>query len=315
VDRFGHAAGMDRWKLLADLAHSQFGLVAVWQVAQLGISRQVLAERAAEHGWTRVSHGVYLLPGHTLVPLARLKAVELALHEDGAAAGLAALYLWKIVKQLPRPAHFVVPPGCSRRPPGSRITISKALASRDVQARNGIRVLDPRWAICSAAPDLNISELKRHVMTGHRSRLLTVKSVRSTADELGVFKHRRKVYRALEEIEDEGIVHSQLERVGRDHLHRHGMVPHPHPYPVEHDGRLIAELDIAFIEPKVGIPIQGPHHLEEDQRRFDEDQRYELESIGWWIIPADEKRLKEQAHLFVKQVRDALRKRENVKIT
>jgi hypothetical protein len=305
---------MDRWKLLAEVAAGQFGLIAVWQAGELGITRQLLAQRADEQGWTRVCHGVYLLPGHALGPLARIKAVELALHEDGAAAGLAALFVWNIAKHAPRPFPFIVPPDCSRRPKGAKITLSQALLSREPTTRSGIRVTDPAWSVCTAAPDSSVLELKRYLMTGHRLRLLTPQTVATTIDELGAFKARRKVRRALDEIENEGITHSQLERLGRDHLAGANLHPHPHPYPVEKDGRLIAELDIAFIKEKVGIPIQGPHHLEEDQRRFDEDQRYDLESIGWWIIPADEKRLREQAAVFVRQVQEALRNRGNVKI-
>ncbi len=72
------------------------------------------------------------------------------------------------------------------------------------------------------------------------------------------------------------------------------------------NGAFVAKVDIVFLAEKVIVEVDGPHHDETDQRRFDEDQRQRLEELGWIVVRADEIRLKDQPQVFIQHVRRAL---------
>lgn len=299
---------MDRWKRLAQLASVQYHLVAVWQAEGLGISRQLMASYAEERGWRRVRLGVYLVANVGFPPLAQVKAAELALHREGLASHRAAGFVLGITEHLWSPIEFLVGRDCSRRPEDTKIRSSVHVGRREVITRSSIRLTDPDWTLCTLASVCSLGHLVKALQVADRKRLATPTSVAACAGELGRFHGRGRLLRALEQLET-GMTHSGLEALARRRLSEAGFHPHPHPFAVEHQGRLLAELDIAFVDEKVGIPVDGPHHFEPDQKRADDDIRHRLQLLGWLIIPVDDERLTNQPHVFLRQVREALRAR------
>lgn len=296
---------MDRWKLLAALALQQHGVVAVWQAAELGITRQVLHNRYKSEGWTRVLWGVYLLPGLGLSPLARIKAVELALRGRGVASHEAAAYLWGLVDRLVRPVPFMVGPEEYRRVSGARIRRSRQMLLREPTQRSGIAVTDADWTVCTLAAVQSVPKLVRTIQIADRTRIATPKTIESCGQQLGRFPNRRSLWAALERVAGE-LTHSDVEALARRRLRDDDLHPHPRPYTIEDRGTLVAELDIAFVDEQVGIPVDGPHHFEAGQKRLDDDQRHRLRLLGWAIIPVDEYRLEHEPKVFLRQVREAL---------
>jgi hypothetical protein len=292
-----------RWKEAAALAGPQYGLLAVWQAAPLGIGREVLARYAKDAGWRRACRGVYQLPGHHLTPLAQVKAAELALAGHGVACGTTAAFVWGLRRGLVRPLRFVVPPECSRQPQGTR-TIRADWPLAPV-VREGVLVTPADWTICSAALDVDVDDLARMIAAADRMRLCPRSQVRDLVESQPYMRRRRKV---LEALGRQPLSHSELEALGRRRLREADLHPHDRPHLVlDGRGQRVAELDIAFVDEMVGIPIDGPHHLDPAQKRADEDQRHKLQLLGWHLIPADEHRLVHQPAVFIRQVREALR--------
>jgi hypothetical protein len=188
---------MNAWKVLANAAGSQFGLIALWQAAELGVTRQDLARRTDRVGWTRVLRGVYLLPGHGLHPLAQIKAVELALHCMGAGSHRAAEFVWGLTSNLTRPIEFLVRPDCSRRPRGAWIRESQALLTMPTTLRRGITVISAPWTICTLGSVRDVTHLKKRVALVHRMRLATPATIWETLELIGPSKGRQNVVRAL----------------------------------------------------------------------------------------------------------------------
>lgn len=306
---------MGIWSDLAALASTQLGLISTWQAEELGITRQQLAYRADRHGWKRVRPGVFLLPGHRITPLTRLKAAELAFAGDGIASARAAAFAWELRTKLHTPMDFMVRPRCSRRPSGTTVSESCWLAHHEPVLRRGIRVPSTEWTICTCAHCVTVPELKRMIALADRKRLCPRSAVRDTVEANRTFKGRRFALQALAELDGEGLSHSQLEALGRRRLRDARFTPHPRPYTVEHRGQRIAELDIAFVDERVGIPIDGPHHFEPDHKRADDDQRQKLTLLGWLIVAADEHRLVHQPEVFVRQVRAALAARGSSQVS
>jgi very-short-patch-repair endonuclease len=297
---------MSVWAQLAALAATQHGLVATWQAAELGVTRQRLAYRAEEHGWKRVRPGVFLLPGHGLPPVAILKAAELAFRTDGIATGRAAAFVWELIPRLHRPLEFMVLPGCSRRPQGTSVRECRWLADNEPILRRNLWVPSVEWTICSCGHRVPVPQLKRMISLADRKRLCPQSGVRAAVEANPTFKGRRFVRQALRELAGEGLSHSELEKLGRRRLRAAGLTPHRRPHTVEHGGRFVGEIDIAFLDELVGVPIDGPHHFEADQKRADDDQRHKLTLLGWLLVPADEHRLVHEPEVFIRQVRAAL---------
>lgn len=296
---------MDRWKELALLAAQQHGLVTVAQAGELGICRQVLFQRFTHEGWQRAVRGVYRLPGHAYPPLAQIKAIELALRGRGVASHEAAAYIWGLATHLARPIPFLVGPEEYRRVSGSRIRRSRQVLLREPTTRSSISVTDGPWTVCTLASVQSVPQLVRTIQKADRTRVAGPASIASCADGLGRFPGGPTLFKALARLSDQ-LTHSDAEALARKRLIDDGLRPYPRPYAVEDKGRLVAELDVAFVEEKVGIPVDGPHHAEAPQRRLDEDQRHHLRLLEWAIIPVDEYRLVHEPQIFLRQVREAL---------
>ncbi|MDQ3710334.1 MAG: hypothetical protein M3387_13695 [Actinomycetota bacterium] len=299
---------MDQWGLLARVAAGQHGLVAVWQVEDLGIARQLLVRRVAEQGWHRVVRGVYLLPGMALTPLARIKAADLALRGRGLASHRTAAFVWGLRNHLVRPLEFVVPPHCTLRVQGVHIRRLGGVLEGDGARHTGVALTAPARTICTLSGVSSVTELVDDLATAHRLRLATPVSVRRVAEASARFAGQSRLREALERAEGE-LNHSKLERLGRQLLAGITLLPHPQPFVVADEGGFVAELDIAFPDYRVGVPIDGPHHFEPDQKRADDDQRHRLHLLDWLLVPADQLRLEHQPRVFVRQVTQALRKK------
>lgn len=301
---------MARWNNLAALAADQLGLVAVWQAAHLGIGRDALADHATERGWRRVARGVYLLPGCGLTPTARLKAVELSLRRPLAFSHDSAAFLWGLVPNLGDTVHVVSGLGHKRVAAGVSAHRMAAFERMTVTTRSSLPVLAAAETLCTFAATSSVDRLARVMAKADRMRLVTPRQIAVVAAELGKFSGRATLRQALAQIEHEGLAHSELERIARALLRSAGLAPHGRPYTVlDRHGRLLAEVDIAFIDQRVAVAIDGPHHGEAGQRRLDEDQRQQLEALGWTVVRADEFRLVQEPDRFVRQVQDALARR------
>ena len=304
----GSIAGMGHWATLAEIAAAQSGLVAAWQAAEVGINRQTLANRARAEGWQRAVRGVYLMPGHTLAPLQQITAVQLALRGRSLASHRTAAFLWDLTPRLYRPVEFIVPPDTSLRVAGAQLRRCRVAVMDDRRLRRGVWTSAPALTLCQLSAVWSVTQLASGIATAHRLRLTTPGGVEAVADWVGRFAGCHRLRAALRQLQEDGLVHSGWERMARQALREGGFVPHPKPYVVEDDTGFVAELDIAFPEWKVGIPIDGPHHLEADQRRADEDQRLRLRLLGWLLVPADIVRITEQRAVFLRDVERALRK-------
>ena len=300
------------WAHLVRTAKTQHGLITVWQAEQLGINRTVLARRLREQGWRRVVRGVYLLPGADLTPIVSMHAAVLAI--GGKDQRLVALshtsagYLWGLRHKLERPVEVSVP--TDRHPVLDGVRVHRPTHldfERHLVMRASMPVVIPEVTICLLARTSSVDQLVQDIATLDRKTLATRDSIAGVARDLGLFLGWPRVVQAFDRLAKEGLTHSDLERLARRILRDAGIPPFPDQYTVEDEyGDPVAKADIVFIAEKVIVEVDGSHHNEPGQRRFDEDQRQRLEALGWIIVRADKVRLTEQPAVFVRQVRAAL---------
>jgi len=299
---------MDQWGLLARVAAGQHGLVAVWQVEDLGIARQLLVRRVAEQGWHRVVRGVYLLPGMALTPLARIKAADLALRGRGLASHRTAAFVWGLRNRLVRPLEFVVPPHCTLRVQGVHIRRLGGVLEGDGARHTGVATDR------AGANDLHPVRRVLGDRARRRSRYRTPPATRHPGQRRsrrgGLGSVRRPVAPARGAgARRRGAQSLQAGASGTPTAGRHCAIDTLPAVRRSRRGGFVAELDIAFPDYRVGVPIDGPHHFEPDQKRADDDQRHRLHLLDWLLVPADQLRLEHQPRVFVRQVTQALRKK------
>jgi predicted transcriptional regulator of viral defense system len=142
---------------IARLASRSHGVVTRAELIAVGISPEQIGRRARRGALIRVHRGVYRVGHAAPSPHALYLAAVRACGPDAVLAGIAAAWLWEIVRRTP-PAPEVTAP-TERRVPGVRCRRCRSLTRQDSTVRSGIPVTTlPRTlvdlAACLAAPAL-----------------------------------------------------------------------------------------------------------------------------------------------------------------
>ena len=112
----------------------------------------------------------------------------------------------------------------------------------------------------------------------------------------------RRAYAAVSGEEN----HSDGERNAKRLLRADGLRFHPKPLTVEHNGRMVAELDIPFPEILYAVEVDGPHHLLPDVAAADRQRDRALKRINWRIDRFFWFEVEDRPEWFVNQVRKAV---------
>lgn len=81
-------------------------------------------------------------------------------------------------------------------------------------------------------------------------------------------------------------------------------------YEIWIDGRLAAEIDLAYPELKIAIEYEGEHHLNDPKQWAKDIRRQELlESLGWIVIRVTKADLRQNGRSLIRRIEDALARR------
>ena len=268
-----------------------------------GVSDAAFSRHAAVVGLTRARKDLWLPAGAELTHDQRLDAALETLGDDVLVTGASALHYDGVLAQPPAVAELLVPAARHLRNwPGT--CIHRSTTFGEVRAHHvGGRPLAaiPR-ALADRAAHACTEELRLEISTALRLRLGTLGTV---ALELGVrqrFPGRGRLAQAIAALEEE-VTHSKTERLARRHLRAAGMRFHREPLRIDDEhGRPIAEIDIAVIDLRLGIEIDGPHHLLPHVAAADRQRDRLLEAMGWRIERFFWFEVEERRAWFVTQV-------------
>jgi len=158
---------------IARLAARQLGLVAVWQLAELGIGRGAIELRVGQGRLHRVHRGVYLV-GHSVLPLNALElAAVLACGPGAVASHHSAAGLWSMVKRVASVDVRVTVPGRRvRSRKGIRAFTVKHLDPRDRRMLGPVPVTAPARTIIDMAGMLEPEYVEPLIADAQGRRLL-----------------------------------------------------------------------------------------------------------------------------------------------
>jgi hypothetical protein len=132
---------------LAALARRQHGVVSLRQLADLGLRRSAVAERARRGRLHRIHRGVYAVGHSGLTRNGRFMAAVLACGEGSALSHLSAAVLWGILEDRGQAIHVTAP---GRRRVKGVVVHEGPLAGERVR-RHGIVVTTPARTIVDLA--------------------------------------------------------------------------------------------------------------------------------------------------------------------
>ena len=316
-----HRSGMAttrKWRLAAAVAERQQLVVAVWQLVLLGISEAAIADRVRSHGWRRLGTGVVAMPG-TITPIRRTAAallaysrptgaaqrVEEAVGRSGdivtavvaAAMGSGAVVCGRSAWWLhgisgPPQQHWIRLPAKSGHAARGGVRLRYGPFTGSLAVVQGLPVVDVVQALKDVAGDSNVRRLPLHhaltrgIATADALRLTTLDGIDDRLATDPRFVGAPALAAAVADLRGE-LSHSATERVARriatDVAARHGHTVHPRPYGISTGTRTVAEADLAIVDIKLDLEIDGPHHLLPIQREQDQVRDRRARRAGWEV--------------------------------
>lgn len=308
---------MSGWDLAHAVAELQHFIIAPWQLRLMGIRHRTQLDGAMKYGW-RCSHfDMIALPGE-MSQIRRLAAAILAysrprsgparvaaLEEAGverpvaiaraaleagqSACGPSAAWMHEAAEFSAE--HWIRLPGRSGHIKRQGVQLRYG-APAVIQWKQGLPVGDPNQTIAdlAACADGKFAaehdRLCRQIAKADRLRLTSPKLLRDWLDAAGPIDGAALLGSALDAVEGR-LNHSEPEGLARELvtevLRPYGLTLHPRPYEVWHQGHCIAEADLAVVELRYDIEVDGPHHLLPAQIDADQVRDRRLRQARWTV--------------------------------
>jgi uncharacterized protein DUF559 len=289
--------GPRRW--IAELALSQHGAVAHWQLVRGGL-RAGAIQRLIEAGWLHPLHkGVYAVGHPGISWLGRCSAVVLASGPGAVLSHPPAAGLWE-VRRTSSPVLHVTVPRPRHGPRGVKVHRVRSLHAEDIAEIEGIPVTSLARTLLDNAEVLPLRQVVRMIEEAERRQIFDLGAVeRLLARSHG--RHGVKPLRAaMEAINGEPArVNSDWERDFLDFCADYG-IPRPElnvivaGYEVDalwRDAKLVVELD------------SWSHHRARSAFENDREKLAALQLAGFVVLPITWRRLEREPEAVARQIK------------
>ncbi|MCD2194972.1 DUF559 domain-containing protein [Actinomycetospora endophytica] len=295
---------------LRALFRTQDGVISVAQAMSAGLSRAAIAARVRSGRWERDLCGVLRATDHPVTPRSRIRAAMLSLGEDATLTGRSAAFWWRMTDLAASEIEVAVPHGCRPRPRAGVRIIRRAVEPSDRVIVDGVAVTKKAPTILAAVATLGLLVgarlMDRALQTGVGLAQLRRAHLRGSG------RYGAPLAAQLLTLASGG-ARSEAERIAHRELHGAGIAGWRADHGLQLRGYGSAILDLAFLEPRVLVEIDGwAYHR--DLRAFlrDADRQNALVLDGWTVIRTNWFELHEQPERFVRNVREALAGRDSL---
>lgn len=275
---------MNHWAKLMAAAREHQQVVSITQAQACGLDPATLWRRASSEGWERLFPGVFALPGSAATHERQVAAALLAIGGKVAACGHTAAYLWGMTERAPDCVHVVIPP--YRRAPAFdeiRALRSKTVRQSDLWRVRELKVTSPARTICDLAGVIRTDhDLRALVLQACQRQLLDLGDLRQRHAQLMRSPGAARLARILRQLDTEQ-PNSIFEHEVRAFVRSRGLTPHPTPLWIPcRDGRA-RQIDVPFIDERVGVESDSGTHYDQEQIDEDDETDLELSAVGWRI--------------------------------
>jgi hypothetical protein len=297
-------------KVLAAVAVKQHSVITLQDVRDAGGNKHHASARVAAGRWIKVHNGVYRLAGAPWTWHGKVLAAVKACGEGAIASHQCAARLHGMGFATAMP-EVSIPRGNRARPKGVRLHVCRDLDRCETVLRERIPTTDPARTVLDLARYIDGTNLRSAIEDGRRLELFNWHEL-----IVCLTRHAKQGRRGISRLRaaiaagagNDGISETDSELVALGVVRENGL-PEP---TLQHriyasDGRLVAEMDMAYLDKKTNFEIDGDVHLKPEVRVKDEDRDHELRTVYgwtvrriWWKIPVYEPRK------FARIVRDTL---------
>ena len=282
---------------LAAVALRNHSIVTLADVIEVGGSRAHANRRVQAGRWESRWPGVYRIAGIPWTYEATVMAAVLAAGPGAVASHLCSARLLGIGFAKAGP-ELSVPRGRNRRLAGLRVHESSDLDRCSTTLASGIPVTGPDRTILDLGRYIGSAALRKAAEDARRAEMVTWRSLLHTL--LAHARQGRHGVRRLREVVStgmvlDGVTDTDSELVAWTLLRERGL-----PEPTLHhqvrsvEGELLAEIDLAWVQRKAAIEIDGTAHQDPLVRTKDDERDHFLRSIGWtvrriwYLMPLDQ---------------------------
>jgi GNAT superfamily N-acetyltransferase len=301
-------AHLDR--VVLALAERQHGHITRRQALDAGLTDAKIRTHLAAGRWERVHKGVFRIAGAPRTWEGRAFAAVLACGPSALVSHACAAHLWELEGFGPKGIIDVLAPYHARSSGhrGVRVHESKAFHLRDEVRRKGVpctgvartildvcAVVDDDLDALDALGALDSALLRRIVTWNELWRCLILHAARGRT---GVARFRR----ILVQRHGKRVPHMKIARMTLELIVDAGLREPVSEHPV---GKY--RIDLAYPELKIAIECLGKEgHLNDASFEYDPIRRNELQLEGWIVIEVTWRRLIDEPHHVVREVRRAI---------
>jgi len=293
-------------RALARIARRQHGLISRAQAHTAGLSDAQLLHRVHRASWRRVLPGVYAFAGAPVTYQQRVLAACLATGPHAAASHETAAHLLGLspFTRPPERVHLLAPAAHSARTPLATVHRTLALPPSDICMVARIPVTRPARTLLDIAGHVPRATLEEAVDDAVIRRLTSLDRLGRRLDELRA--SGRPGSRAVGEVlatwtDDMPQSLAEMRLVRRLVA---GGVPQPTlQHEVWHAGRLVARLDLAWPDAKVGYELDSRRwHSSPAAHQRDVVRHNQLRALGWTVFQATPAQLRDDGRRLAEPV-------------
>lgn len=298
-------------RVLAAVAAKQHSVITLADVKAAGGNKDHANARVAAGRWKKVHRGVYRLAGAPWTWEGKVFAAVMACGAGAVASHQCAARLHGMGFASASP-EVSVPRGNASSPKGVIVHECRDLHRCETVMRDSIPTTDAARTALDVARYIEGTNLRNIIEEGRRlelfdwHELLLCVATHARQGRAGIVRLREATVAGLV---NDGITDTDSELIAVCLIRERGL-PEPtlqHEIRAE-NGRIVASMDIAYVDQKTNFEIDGPVHLKPEVRAKDDARDHELRVVYgwtvrriWWRIPIDHPRE------FLRIVRETLR--------
>lgn len=289
--------------LVAELAARQHGVVARWQLYEVGLRRSAIQRRMEGGRLHPVRRGVYAV-GHTrLTERGRWMAAVLAFGPDALLSHRSCAALRSLLPDARAVIDVTVPGRTRKGLPGVRLHLPRTLHPEDVDVHDGIPCTSIARMLLEVAESAPARQLEKVFEATERERVLDMRRV---AEAMARARGRRglKPLCSLTEqfVEPPPTIRSKLERRFLKLCDEAGL-----PRPAMNVSVLGHEVDMLWADAKVIVELDSwRFHGTRQAFERDRERDIDLQLAGYMILRFTWKRLQTEPHSLIDAVTRAM---------
>jgi hypothetical protein len=188
--------------LIAELAARQHGVVARWQLLELGLTGDAIAHRVRAGRLHRVRRGVYAVGHRKLTERGNFMSAVLACGPDALLSHRSNAALRGLLPDARAVIDVTVPGRTRKGVAGVRLHLPRALHPDDIDVHDGIPCTSVARMLLEVASTASRRQLERIAESAERERVLDLREVNALLERSYGHKGRRPLVALFEQFRD-----------------------------------------------------------------------------------------------------------------